>query len=187
MDDNGTTDTSDDLFEWSYTVTSLDGQGCDLSFWVLSLCPAALQSAVGAAPAPTTLVDPDPATGLTGVKWDNIKSGFTSDTFTLVLSQSFPTQLVTAGFKTGAGIIFQDVQGPSCQTTTPSPTPTVSAAVQSPEPEVLGASALPSTGARDPFDETSASISVQGLLVGLLAALGLAVVVAYRLAERRRS
>ncbi|MBI3976488.1 MAG: hypothetical protein HY334_08870, partial [Armatimonadetes bacterium] len=149
VDDKGTTSTSDDEFDWSYTVTSLDGPRCDLSYWVLSLCPDARSAFVAAAPQPAFVVDPDPNLGLSGVKWDDIESGFLSGGFTFTLNQPFPTEQVTAGFKTGAGTTFQSVEGPSCPPPpTATPTATATPAVL---PVVTGPTetpgALPETGA----------------------------------------
>lgn len=164
LHNNGTPDdTSDDRFEWSYTVTSLDGTRCDLSFWVLSLCSAAYDAFVEGAPEPAFLVNPDPVTGLTGVKWDDIGSGFVSGTFTFVLDQSFAITQVTAGFKTGEGISFQDVEGPFCAPT-PTPTPAVLSEAVSP---ATAPSGLPNTGGSD-ASESASGLAIPFALLALI-------------------
>ncbi|MCH7483653.1 MAG: hypothetical protein IIA90_00725, partial [Chloroflexi bacterium] len=105
------------LNTWSYTITDLNGQGCGLSHWVLSLCQVAFDAYVDSEPDPSGLVILDPGnTGLTGVKWNGIVDPFVTGTFTVTLSQSFPIDPdVDIGLKTGAGTVFGTMPGPSCE------------------------------------------------------------------------
>jgi hypothetical protein len=122
-------------------------------------------------------VDPDPGSGISGVKWDDIDSDFVSGTFIFVLDRPFPTTQVTAGFKTGAGIGFQQIAGPLCAPT-PTPTPAVLAEEAPPR---TAPDALPDTGG------VGGTKSARGLPVPLaFLALGLVLMIVI-LARRVRN
>ncbi len=81
-------------FDWVYEVQDLGGGGgCGLSHTVFSLCqPNAFDAYVDADPSDTiALAKPDPTTGLTGVKFDELSEteDFESGNFTYTLSNNF--------------------------------------------------------------------------------------------------
>lgn len=103
--------TSTDGLTWTYRVTELSGK--DLSHWILGLCPAAYDSVVSWSPTVgpgiegVELVDPDPTTGVSGIKWD-LKDNFDPncvdrDTreFSVTLDTLFPIGTTEVGIKTG--------------------------------------------------------------------------------------
>jgi hypothetical protein len=126
----GKTLNADGSTTWSYLLENLDGMGCGTSHWALTLCqtaPSVYGAFVKANPdGVITGKSGDPTTGIVGVKWNNIASEFTSGTFTLVLNQNFAVDNnVPLAIKLGAGVIYGDIEGPTCaKTVTPTPTDT---------------------------------------------------------------
>ena len=122
-------------FDWVYEVQDLNGGGCGLSHIVFSLCqPNAFNAYVDADVLDAIgLVKPDPTTGLTGVKFNNLSEteDFLSGNFTYTLDNNFTDAVsdILVVFKVGNGNIYGTIEGPDCaaKKTTPTATPTATA------------------------------------------------------------
>lgn len=113
----GKTLNGDGSTTWSYFVENLDGPGCGTSHWSLELCqPFAYDAFLDATPGGArTSKAGDPSTGIVGVKWNGIESGFTSGKFSVTLNGNFPEgSSIPLAIKLGAGVIAGTIQGPSC-------------------------------------------------------------------------
>ncbi|MCH8010088.1 MAG: Ig-like domain repeat protein [Chloroflexi bacterium] len=123
-------------FDWIYEVQDLDGGGCGLSHIVFSLCqPNAFNAYVDADEFDAiVLVKPDPTTGLTGVKFNNLSEmeDFRDGNFTYTLSNNFTGAVsdILVAFKVGKGTVYGTIEGPDCtaKKTTPNK-PTLTTAV----------------------------------------------------------
>ena len=122
-------------FDWIYEVQDLDGGGCGLSHIVFSLCqPNAFNAYVDADEFDAiVLVKPDPTTGLTGVKFNNLSEteDFRDGNFTYTLSNNFTGAVsdILVAFKVGKGTVYGTIEGPDCtaKKTTITETPTATA------------------------------------------------------------
>ena len=112
---------------WNYRVTEL--QGRDLSHWVLGLCmdkdavtgwdPVADDAGIEG----VELVDPDPTTGVSGIKWDvdddfndDGNAGGDSREFSFTLDTVYPVGTTEVAIKTGGADKTADssIAGPHC-------------------------------------------------------------------------
>ena len=95
---------------WTYRVEELEGVQ-DLSHWVLELpqCVAV----VSASPEAFEVVDPDPTTRLSGIKWETTDD-FTAGEFTVELDAAYTTGTVQVAAKGGRRVFFGNVAGPLC-------------------------------------------------------------------------
>lgn len=99
---------------FSYKVTG-DGQGKDLSHWVVALCTnhQVVSSNYNYE------VNTDPRTGVYGIKWNVSVSINGSKTFTFTLSGIFSTMDVTAAIKAGTSNYYGTITGPACDAQLP--------------------------------------------------------------------
>jgi len=104
--------TSTDGLTWSYRVTEVGGK--DLSHWVLGLCmgedavegwdPTEEEEGIEG----VEVVDPDPRTGISGIKWD-VEDDYNGDgnadgdsrEFSFTLEEVYPVGTTEVGVKTG--------------------------------------------------------------------------------------
>jgi len=119
--------TSNGDLTWTYRVTEREGK--DLSHWVLGLCMSqdAVQSwfpTAGAGIEGVELVDPDPTTGVSGIKWD-VEDDFNNDgnpdgdsrEFSFTLDAVYPVGTTDVAVKTGGQDSKTDdavIAGPHC-------------------------------------------------------------------------
>ncbi|MFH0736664.1 MAG: SdrD B-like domain-containing protein [bacterium] len=99
---------------FSYKVTG-DGNGKDLSHWVVALCPDhhVVSSNYNYE------VNTDPRTGVYGIKWDVSVSINGTKTFTFALSGIYPVVNVQAAVKAGTTNYYGNIPGPDCDVQTP--------------------------------------------------------------------
>lgn len=116
--------TSDGGKTWTYRVTELEGK--DLSHWILGLCMTedeVVDWSPGADDAgilDVEVVDPDPTTGVSGIKWD-VKDDYNNDgndsgdarEFSFTLANVYPVGTTEVGIKTD-GTATGSIAGPHC-------------------------------------------------------------------------
>jgi hypothetical protein len=98
----------DNSTSWSYEVEELPGAQ-DLSNWVLATNGCTVNTAT---PEPNEVVDPDPNSGVRGVKWQT-GAGFSTGVFTVTIAQSATMGLVRVAAK-APNVAYGEVIGPIC-------------------------------------------------------------------------
>lgn len=100
---------------FTYVVRG-DGNGKDLSHWVVALCNN--HSGPSGTPSPTS-VGVDPTLNFYGFKWDVSVKISQSKTFTLTIPGIWDTIGVQVGVKAGQNLSYGTVAGPACSTYSP--------------------------------------------------------------------
>ncbi len=100
----------DNTSAWRYSVEELP-DAKDLSHWVLGL-PECV-TVVSGSPDFYELVDPDPKTGVSGVKWD-LNDRFKIGEFTIVIDGHQDKGTVKIAGKGGTGVGIGEIYGPAC-------------------------------------------------------------------------
>lgn len=123
---------SDNTSTWSYHIAELPCAQ-DLSNWMVALPSCAWP--IDATPTPWEFVDPDPVYRLTGIKWE-VGAGFEQGVFTLTVEGHWESGTTQVGVK-GPDVAIGISAGPSCQSVSPTFTPTpTSAGSVTPTPSV---------------------------------------------------
>ena len=105
-----------DQSTWYYRVESVGSPA--ISHWVLALCIPE-SDYVGSTPTGTlTIANPDPTTGVVGIKWDEGFDNVSSRDYSVTIYGNWAVELVTAAIKAGGQKLYGQVLGPSC---TPAP------------------------------------------------------------------
>ncbi len=99
---------ADNSTSWSYEVEELPGAQ-DLSNWVLATNGCTVNTAI---PEPNEVVDPDPNSGVRGVKWQT-GADFSTGVFTVTVAQSATMGLVRVAAK-APDVAYGEVIGPIC-------------------------------------------------------------------------
>lgn len=101
---------------WCYTIEWLSGK--DLSHWVLGLECHLVQDPGGHVvdAGGGVIVNPDPTTGVVGVKWEPAPNG--SGTYCITMDDDYLEQPTIAAFKAGdlTNFAIVSIPGPSCET-----------------------------------------------------------------------
>lgn len=98
----------DNSTNWVYEVEEMPGAQ-DLSNWVLETNGCTISSA---SPEPYKKVDPDPSSGIRGIKWQT-EAGFSTGVFTMTVAQTATTGLVRVAAK-APDIAYGELTGPVC-------------------------------------------------------------------------
>jgi hypothetical protein len=100
---------TDGTSSWVYKVSETESSK-DLSYWVLGL--PACTAVVDASPAGYELVDPDPNTGISGIKWETDES-FEAGEFMVILDDEYVLDMVQAAAKARTSAAAA-ITGPGC-------------------------------------------------------------------------
>jgi hypothetical protein len=105
----GMASNSEGTSSWTYGVAESESSK-DLSYWVLGL--PACTIVIEASPAGYELVDPDPNTGISGIKWET-EDAFEAGEFTVILDGEYAAETVQAAAKAKTWALGE-VTGPGC-------------------------------------------------------------------------